>query len=53
MKIVIIGSTGQLGTDLMKTLQHGYEVIGLTHKDIEVADYNSCLILKNIIPMSL
>ena len=46
MKIAIIGSTGQLGTDLTKTLENGHEVIGLTHKDIEVADYNSCLILK-------
>jgi len=46
MKIAIIGSTGQLGTDLMKTLNDGYEVVGLAHKDIEVADYDSCLILK-------
>jgi len=46
MKIAIIGSTGQLGTDLMKALQDGYEVLGLTHKDIEVTDYNSCLVLK-------
>lgn len=46
MKIIIIGSTGQLGTDLMKTLKHEHEVIGLTHQDIEVTDYNSCLILK-------
>jgi dTDP-4-dehydrorhamnose reductase len=46
MKIAIIGSTGQLGTDLMKTLKREHEVIGLTHQDIEVTDYNSCLILK-------
>lgn len=46
MKITIIGSTGQLGTDLMKTLKHEHEVISLTHQDIEVTDYNSCLILK-------
>jgi dTDP-4-dehydrorhamnose reductase len=46
MKIAVIGSTGQLGTDLMKTLNDGHEVIGLAHKDIEVADYDSCLILK-------
>ena len=46
MKIAIIGSTGQLGTDLMKTLNDGHEVIGLAHKDIEVTDYDSCLILK-------
>lgn len=46
MKIVVIGSTGQLGTDLIKVLQHKHETIGLTHQDIEVTDYNSCLILK-------
>ena len=46
MKIVIVGSTGQLGTDLMKMLSGGHKVIGLTHGDIEVTDRNSCLILK-------
>lgn len=50
MKIVIIGSTGQLGTDLMKVLRSEHEVIGLTHKDIEVSDYNSCLILREYKP---
>ena len=46
MRIAIIGATGQLGTDLMKALQGGFEVIGLTHKEIEITDYNSCLVLK-------
>ena len=46
MKIAVIGSTGQLGTDLVKTLGAAHEVIGFTHNDIEVADYDSCLILK-------
>jgi dTDP-4-dehydrorhamnose reductase len=46
MKIVVIGSTGQLGTDLVKTLGAAHDVIDLTHNDIEVADYDSCLILK-------
>lgn len=46
MKIAVIGSTGQLGTDLVKILQHEHETIGLTHKDIEVSDYDSCLVLK-------
>jgi len=46
MKIAVIGSTGQLGTDLVKTLCTAHEVIGFTHNDIEVADYDSCLILK-------
>jgi dTDP-4-dehydrorhamnose reductase len=46
MKIVIVGSTGQLGTDLMKTLREDHELIGLTHQDIEVSNYSSCLTLK-------
>lgn len=46
MKIVVIGSKGQLGTDLMKTLAKEHETVGLTHQDIEVTDYNSCQILK-------
>ena len=46
MKVAVIGSTGQLGTDLVKTLGATHEVIGFTHNDIEVADYDSCLVLK-------
>lgn len=46
MKIAIIGSTGQLGTDLMKIFQNEHETIGFTHNDIEVTDCNSCLNLK-------
>jgi dTDP-4-dehydrorhamnose reductase len=50
MRIAVIGSTGQLGTDLVKTFENGHEVFGLTHKDIEVTDYKSCLILKEYQP---
>jgi len=46
MKIAVIGSTGQLGTDLLKTLENEHNVIGLTHNDVEVSDYNSLTILK-------
>lgn len=46
MRIVVIGSRGQLGTDLMKALSEEHEVVGLGHESIEVSDYNSCLILK-------
>ncbi len=46
MKIAVIGSSGQFGTDLVKTFEKGHEVIGLNHKDIEITDYESCLILK-------
>ena len=46
MKIVVIGSTGQFGTDLVKAFQNGHEVTGLTHRELEVIDYQSCLLLK-------
>lgn len=50
MKVAVIGSTGQLGTDLVKTLQTNHEVTGLTHNEIEVTDYSSCLTLKKHSP---
>lgn len=46
MKIAVVGSTGQLGTDLVKALETEHEVISLTHKDIEVTNNESCMILK-------
>jgi len=46
VKITVIGCNGQFGTDLMQTLSKEHEVIGLNHNDIEVANYDSCLILK-------
>jgi dTDP-4-dehydrorhamnose reductase len=46
MKIAVIGSTGQLGTDLVKTLGNSHDIVGLTHNDIEVADYESCMIIQ-------
>jgi dTDP-4-dehydrorhamnose reductase len=46
VKITVIGSTGQFGTDLMEILSEKHEVTGLNHKDIEIADYNSCKVLK-------
>ena len=39
MTIAVIGSHGQLGTDLMRVL--GAEAIGLTHADIEITDPSS------------
>jgi len=53
MRIAVIGSTGQLGTDLAKALQGEHEVVRLTHKDLEVTDYNSCLILKEHHPQAV
>jgi dTDP-4-dehydrorhamnose reductase len=46
VKITIIGSTGQLGSDLVKSLQNRHEVIGLRHSDIEVTDYGSLGVLR-------
>jgi dTDP-4-dehydrorhamnose reductase len=46
VKITVIGSTGQLGTDLMNVLGSEHEVIGLTHSDIEVSDASSFKVLK-------
>jgi len=40
MKVLVTGANGQLGTDLCKVLQH-FEVIPLTHKDIEITDMDS------------
>jgi dTDP-4-dehydrorhamnose reductase len=36
MKIAVIGSTGQLGQDLMRVF--GADAVGLTHQDLEVTD---------------
>ena len=40
MKVLVTGANGQLGTDLCKVL-HDFEVIPLTHKDIEIGDMGS------------
>jgi dTDP-4-dehydrorhamnose reductase len=53
MKIVIVGSTGQLGTDLMKILREDHELTGLTHEDIEVSNYDRCLTLKEHHPEAI
>lgn len=50
MKIVVIGSNGQLGTDLVKVLGTNHDVVGLTHDEIEVSDQNSCMVLKDFQP---
>jgi dTDP-4-dehydrorhamnose reductase len=36
MKTIILGSTGQLGQDLMKTFGDG--AVGITHQEVDVAD---------------
>jgi dTDP-4-dehydrorhamnose reductase len=43
MRVAVIGSAGQLGTDLVDTLRRGrnYEVFGLAHQEIECSDASS------------
>jgi dTDP-4-dehydrorhamnose reductase len=41
MKLAIIGSNGQLGTDLREVLSHEHDVAGLTHSDIEITHIDS------------
>jgi len=38
MRIVLIGSNGQLGSDLVKVLRPAHDLVALTHADIEVTD---------------
>ena len=47
MRVAVIGASGQLGSDLVKVFE---DVIPLTHKDIEVTDFASCEILKELKP---
>ncbi len=39
MKVLITGANGQLGADLCQAL-HSFEIIPLTHKDIEITNMN-------------
>ena len=42
MKLVVLGSNGQLGTDICDTLlQEGHDVVRLTHADIEISNPES------------
>ncbi len=47
MKVVVIGSNGQLGSDIISEYK---DSIPLTHKDIDVSNYNSLNVIKNIRP---
>jgi dTDP-4-dehydrorhamnose reductase len=40
LKIVVIGANGQLGTELCQQI-NPYDLVALTHKDIEITDINS------------
>jgi dTDP-4-dehydrorhamnose reductase len=42
VKVAVVGSTGQLGSDVVRAFaDHGDEVLPLTHADIEIADRES------------
>jgi dTDP-4-dehydrorhamnose reductase len=47
MKVAVIGAKGQLGSDLIDTLDGS---IPLSHEEIDVTEYKSCEILKKIRP---
>ncbi len=50
-KIVVTGANGQLGSELVYALSTRYEVVGLTHQDIEITEFESSLaVLKNLKP---
>lgn len=37
-RVAVIGARGQLGSDLVRVLSEHYEVVGLTHEELEVSD---------------
>jgi dTDP-4-dehydrorhamnose reductase len=41
MKVAIIGSNGQLGSDLLEVFSPKHEVVALNHSDIEVVDIDN------------
>jgi len=52
IKIAVIGSTGQLGGDIVEVFSQNdsFECVPLSHSDIDVVDANSCQVLKEIKP---
>lgn len=52
MRIAVIGANGQLGTDLVKVFGEdpSFEVIPLTHKDLDVAVPETLMVLKELKP---
>lgn len=52
MKVAIIGATGQLGSDVVEVLREDdfFEVIPLTHADVDVTDVESLNLLKELKP---
>jgi dTDP-4-dehydrorhamnose reductase len=43
MKIIVTGASGQIGSDLVTTLQNKHEVFGLNRNQLDVTDSYECL----------
>ena len=52
VKIAVIGSTGQLGGDIVEVFSQNdsFECVALSHSDIDVVNAESCQVLKEIKP---
>lgn len=51
MHIAVIGSNGQLGTDISRLMQKNHKISALTHQDVEIADIESVSrVLKDLRP---
>ena len=50
MKVLVTGSTGQLGTCMVKELGSNFEVIGLTHSQLDLTDYS--LVMESLARLS-
>jgi dTDP-4-dehydrorhamnose reductase len=51
MKIIVTGASGQIGSDLVTTLQNKHEVFGLNRNQLDVTDSYECVsVIKSIQP---
>jgi dTDP-4-dehydrorhamnose reductase len=54
LKIIVIGSNGQLGSEILEHFQDDHQVIGLTHSDIDIANIDSVSrVLSNLGPEAI
>jgi len=45
MKILVVGARGMLGTDLMETIRHGPDVMGVDLQETDITSLEQCLSL--------
>jgi len=50
MKVAVVGSRGQYGSEIVKEFRNGHDVIELTTERLDITDYNSCAELKKLNP---